>query len=292
MSVYQECGNTAKGKANTGAKEQCLEGIMTKPVVTTVDFKFDSLADAKDLSKWDEAIADGKMWPLYDPEELTTANTEDTFFEGRTQQYKTANGKKITTFTSMLGLCSHAALTSFNDAELRLFEFTEDGKVKAVMNDDGEVFGQSIKLNVGKRLDPTADRPSSTLVTVNYLDYTELEQDGAIFVPDFRASELYGIFDVHMTQVSASTTVIRLKVLDGCAGGGGTLEAFVLANFIVRNLAGVVQTVTFTAPDAQGVYTLTGTGFATGFTVELNGVVTVAGMSYESAKPLSIIVAP
>jgi len=292
MSVYQECGNAEKGKANTGAKEQCLEGIMTKPVVTLPDFKFDSIADAKDITKWEEAIAAKQMWPLYDPEEITTANTEDTFFEGRTQQYKTANGKKITTFTSMLGLCSHAALTTFNGSDLRLFEFTEDGKVKGVKNDDGEIFGQAVKLNIGKRLDPTADRPSSTLVTINYLDYTELEQDGAIFIPDFRASELYGIFDVHLVQVSATATNIKVRVLDGCAGGGGTVNSLVSGDLVVKDLTGATQTVTFTAPDSTGAYTLTGTGFTTGFTVELDGVVNVAGMSYEELEPLSITVTP
>lgn len=292
MAIYQECNNSAKGKANTGAKEQCLEGIMVLPVLTEMDFKFDTLADAKDITKWEEAIAAKKMWPLYVPEEITTANTEDTFFEGKNEQYLTSQGKKITTYTSMLGLCSHSALASFRGAKMRQLEFTEDGKVKGVMNDAGEVFGQAVKLNVAKRLDPTADRPASTLVTTNYLDYTELEQDGAIFVPDFRASELYGIFDVHLVEVSATATNIKLKVMDGCAGGGGTVDTFVSGDFIVKNAIGAVQSTTFTAADADGVYTLTGTAFATGFTVELNGVVTVVGMSYEAVKPLTITVTP
>lgn len=290
MAIYQECNNSAKGKANTGAKEQCLEGIMVLPVLTEMDFKFDTLADAKDITKWEEAIAAKKMWPLYVPEEITTANTEDTFFEGKNEQYLTSQGKKITTYTSMLGLCSHSALASFRGAKMRQLEFTEDGKVKGVMNEAGEVFGQAVKLNVAKRLDPTADRPASTLVTTNYLDYTELEQDGAIFVPDFRASELYGIFDVHLVQVSATATNIKLKVMDGCAGGGGTVETFVSGDFIVKDLTGAVQTVTFTAADADGVYTLTGTAFADNFTVELDGVVVVAGMAYEDVAPLKIAV--
>lgn len=292
MAVYQECNNQDKAFANTGAREQCLEGIMTRPVVTLPDFKFATLADAKDITKWEEAIAAKQMWPLYSPEEITTANTEDTVFEGRNQQYVTAKGKKITTFTSMLGLCSHSSLTTFNQKELRLFEFTEDGKVKSVMNDDGEVFGQLVKPNVGKRLDATADRPPSTLVTMNYLDFTEFEQDGAIFVPNFRESELYGIFEVKLIQVSATATNIKLKVMDGCAGGGQPVLTFADGDFVVKNLAGSTQTVTFTAADADGIYTLTGTGFATDFTVELNGVVTVAGLSYEEDKPLKITVTP
>lgn len=293
MAIYQECNSSSKGKANTGAKEQCLEGIMILPVLTEMDFKFATLEDAKDITKWEEAIAAKKMWPLYVPEEITTANTEDTYFEGKNEQYLTAEGKKITTYTSMLGLCSHAALATFRGAKMRQLEFTEDGKVKGLMNDDGEVYGQAVKLNVAKRLDPTADRPASTLVTTNYLDYKELEEDGAIFVPDFRASELYGIFDVHLQLVSATATNIKVKALDGCAGGGGAITSFVSGDFVVKNAAGAVQSVTFTAADTDGVYTLTGTAFATGYTVELDGVVTTAGgMSYEDIKPITITVTP
>lgn len=289
MSIYVECTGS-KGKKNTGAKEQCIEGIMIRPALAVPGFQFDTIADAKDLAKWNEAVAAKQLFPLYDVEELTTANTEDTFFEGRSKQYKTATGKKITTFTSILGLCSHSALKSFSGSEMKLFEFTEDGAIKGVNTLTGGVTGQSVTLNVAKRLDATADRPPSTLVTINYSDYNEFEDDGVIIRPDWRASELFGIFDATLAQVSASSTVIKLTVGIGCGGSDEMLETLVLANFIVRNLSGVIQTVTFTAADSDGVYTLTGTGFATGYTVELNGVVTQTGLSYESPEKLSITV--
>jgi len=290
MSIYVQCKGKNQDKKNTGAKDQCIEGLMIRTAVAVPGFKFDSKDDALDLDKWNEAVAAKQLFPLYDAEEVTTANTEPTYFEGRSRQYLTAEGKKITTFTSILGLCSHSALKSFGNTELKLFEFTEDGAIKGVNTDDGGVTGQSVTLTVGKRLDATADRPPSTLVTINYLDSDEFEDDGFVGRPTWRAADLYGIFDATLTQVSASATVIRLTVGVGCAGTDELIETLVLADFVVKNASGVNQIVTFTAPDANGVYTLTGTAFASGFTVELVGVVTVGDMSYESPEPLVIVV--
>lgn len=292
MAIFVKCKGKDQNKRNTGAKEQCIEGVMIRTAVAIPGFQFDSRDDAEDLDKWNAAVAAKQIFPLYEAEEVTTANTEPVYFEGRRQQYLTANPKKITTFTSILGLCSHFALTSFGDTPLKLFIFTEDGAILGVNTIDGGVTGQSVKLNVGSRLDATADRPPSTLVTINYLDSSEFEQNGWIGRPDWRDSELFGIFDVTLTQVSASATVIKLTAGVGCAGGDELVETFVLANFVVRNLTGVIQTVTFTAPDSEGVYTLTGTGFADGFTVELLSVVTVGGLSYETPEKLILEVTP
>lgn len=290
MGIFVQCKGKNQDKKNTGAKDQCIEGLMIRTAVAIPGFKFDSKDDALDLDKWNEAVAAKQLFPLYDAEEVTPANTEPTYFEGRSRQYLTAEGKKITTFTSILGLCSHSALKSFGNIELKLFEFTEDGAIKGVNTADGGVTGQSVTLIVGKRLDATADRPPSTLVTVNYLNSDEFEDDGFVGRPSWRASDLYGIFDATLTQVSASATNIRLTVGVGCAGSDELIETLILGDFVVKNGAGATQTVTLTAPDADGVYTLTGTGFANGYTVSLNGVVTIGDMSYESPEPLVIVV--
>jgi len=59
---------------------------------------------------------------------------------------------------------------------------------------------------------------------------------------------------------------------------------------VVKDLAGDDVVVALTAADSDGVYTITGTAFVSGFTVSLNGVVTIADMSYENPEPLVIVV--
>lgn len=288
--IYQECKAQGGSTKNTGAKEQCLEGLTIRNAIAIPGFKFETVTAAKTKSVWDTAIAEKKIFPLYDVEELASANTEDTFFEGRSRKYKTASGKKESTYSSFLGLCSHNALKSFDGKEMQLFEFTEDGAILAVMDtDNAKVKGQNVVLTVGKRLPATADRPASTPVTISYKDFNEFEDSGAILRPEgWDGMDLYGIFDVTITQVAATATSIKFKVSDGCAGGGDVLSVFEDGDVIVKDGTGATQSVTFVAPDSEGVYEVTGTGFTNGFTVELNGVVTKTDTSYESPTVLTV----
>ena len=293
MGVYVECKGKGSGSSNrnTGAKQQCLEGLFIKPALHVPGFSFESVEDAKDKAKWYAAVASKKIFPLYDAEELAAANTEDTVFEGRTRQYVTALGKKVSTFSSFLGLCSHGALKSYNKKDMGLFEFTEDGAIKGVIMADGKVKGQDVVLNVGKRLDATADRPPSTPVTINYKDHNQFEDNGAVLRPeDWGAADLHGIFDVTLAQVSASATVIEFTASTGCAGGDDLIDSLLAANVIVQDLDGANVTVSFVTADENGVYRLTGTGFTTGYTVSLNGVVSQTEISYESPEPLKITI--
>lgn len=289
MAVFVKCKNKKKDQKNTGAKEQCLEGLTIKTAVHVPGFKFDSVEDAEDIAKWNAAIAAKQVIPLYEVEELTPANTEDTVFDGRRKQYITAEGKKVSTYNSFLGLCSHNALKSYHKKDLGLFEFTEDGAILGVINEDGSIKGQSIVMNVGKRVSATADRPPSTSVTLNYKDFNEFEDDGAVLRPEgWGADDIYGIFDVTLNQISASATEIKFTATTGCAGGDEEVTSFVTANIILKDETGATETHSFVAADAEGVYTITGTGFADNFTLSLNGVVTQTGTSYETPVSLKI----
>lgn len=291
---YVECDDEEIGFRNTGSTEECLESVTIKTAVAKPGFSFASIADAKSLAKWKLAIAAKDLFPLYDVEELSNANTEDTVFEGRNKTYTTAKGKKVNTYNSFLGLCSHNALTSFDAKELQLFEFTEDGEIKAVVQDEtGKIKGQSVTLGIGKRVDAMPDKPPFTPVTVTYKDFKEYENRGALLRPGFTASDVVGIFDVHLKQVLATATRIEFTATTTCAGGSAKNKALIAGDVIVRNLLGAVVTTSFiTADPVTGIYALTGTGFATGYTVNLNGVITQVEMIIEAVEPLKITITP
>ena len=99
-----------------------------------------------------------------------------------------------------------------------------------------------------------------------------------------------GIFDVQLAQVSATATTIKFTASAGCSGGGALVTSLIAANIVVKNAAGAIQTVSFVTADANGVYTLTGTGFANGHTVSLNGVVAQTTIMYESPEPLVVTI--
>lgn len=291
MSIIVECGKSNTGPKNTGAKEQCYLGVTTKYAFSPdPEFGFAKLEDLKTKEKWDEAIAQKKIYPLYEVEEYTNADTEDGFYDGFRRQIKTSSGNKIRTFRTIIGLCSYAALKSHSGKSGRVFEFTEDPGIKAVQSND--LFkGQKATLEVGKLQDSVAGTPQSTVVSVNYTDEKEYTYNGVnVRLDGWGDQDVFGIFDVNFQIVSASSTSIKFKVGTGCSGGDDFITSLGTDDIILRDTNGAIADTSFVAADGDGVYELTGTAFASNFTLATNGVVTVAGMSYESPEPLKITI--
>jgi hypothetical protein len=285
--VIVECNKEGVGNANTGAKEQCLEGVTIRHALATDEQEFATVTAAKTLATWKADRDLKKIIPLFEIEELAVGDTEDTFFEGNSK-YKTKNGKKIRTFNCFLGLCSHNALTSYNGKKMRVYEFTDAQEIKGVTPDGVKVRGQLVTITVGKRIDALPDKPAYTPVTLEYADYKEFENSGVILKPTWSNIELEGIFDVNIKVVSASATSIKFTVDAGCAGDKVTsLED---ADVTLKTAAGAVVTHTFVAADPNGIYELTGTGFVTGNKLDLNGIVSQTEATYESTGAVSVTV--
>lgn len=289
MSTIVECNVNENGPLNTGAKEQCYLGVTTKyAFCPDPSWGFEALEDLKDKEKWEKAIAEKKIYPLYEAEEYAVADTEDQFFEGLRKQYKTADGKKIRTFRSVIGLCSYKALKSHSDKAGRVFEFTEDPGIKAVQS-DSKFKGQKATLSVGKLQDTIAGTPQSTVITVNYTDEREYINNGVnVRLDGWGDQDVFGIFDVNLVQVSASATSIKFKAIAGCAGGNEVLKSLLTDEVVLKDASGAVQDTSFVAADSEGIYELTGTAFASGFKLSLKDVVSKVGMAYESPEPLII----
>lgn len=283
--VIVECHKEGQANKNTGANEQCLEGVVIRHALATAEQEFDSVTDFKDLAAWKADRDLKKIIPLYEIEELAVADTEDTFFEGNSK-YKTKNGKKIRTFNCFVGLCSHNALTSYNNKKMRVYEFTDAQEIKGTTPDGVKVKGQLVTITVGKRIDAMPDKPAHTPITLEYADYKEFENNGVIVKPDWSQIELNGIFDVRIHQVSASATSVKFTVDAGCAGD--VVTSLETADITFKTAGGTLVTHSFVAPDADGVYELTGTGFVAGNIVDLNGIVVQTEATYESEAPLSI----
>lgn len=293
LIINELCGTATKKPKNTGHRgAQCLEGVMEKVALGKSGFRFDTVATFKDKTVWREEIAAKNIVPLFDAYVVTPANTEATSYTTGNFNYETAPAVKITTFESYLGFCSHAALKSYAGTEYdQVFEFNNDGSLVGVYVDGGKVKGQNLKdLNVGIRSIATSDKPSTTVVRLTYADYNELEDNAVVVKPDWTHNDLGGIFDIELTQVSATSTEIKFKALWDC--GTAVVTNLVAADVVVKDAAGVVQTVSFVVADANGVMTVTGTGFATGYTLEIDGVIIQTEIIYEGVAPLVITVTP
>lgn len=285
--INELCGSDAVTPKNTGTSgAECIEGVLEKQFVARSGFSFPTVAAFKSRAAWIEAIENKDIVPLFAAQVVTNANTEPTVYTTGNFSYQTSPGAKIITYENYLGFCSYSALVSYENSDYtQVFDYNTDGSFVGVYQEDGSVKGQDIKLTVGIRQNTVLDKPATTLVTVNYLNFKQIINNAVVIKPTF-GQDLKGIFDVQLEQVSASATTIEFKAIVEC--GKRPLNSLIAANVIVRDAAGAVQTVSFVAADADGVYTITGTGFATGYTVEINGVVTQGDMMYEGEGVLTI----
>jgi hypothetical protein len=284
-----ECAQSEAKTLNTGAKEQCLTAPVVRHALAETDQEFTTATEAKSLAVWRTAEAAKQIIPLFGVEALATADTEDTYFEGR-NRYKTKNGKKIRTFESHLGECSHRALASYNGKKMRVYEFTDAQEIKACTVDGVKVRGQLVTIEVGKLVDATDDKPQFTPVTLTYEDYKEYENGPVRLKPTWSNIELQGIFDVTLEIVGVPTSSqIKFKASGGCSGDD-EVKVFVDENILVTETNGVTPiTHSFVAPDANGIYTLTSAAlFANGQLVKLAGVVQSTEATYEGVEALVV----
>lgn len=279
MSIIVEFTVLGEGNKNTGANDQFHEGVAIRHALATDEQEFATVAAFKTLATWKADVDLKKIIPLYEIEELAIADTEDTYFEGNSK-YLTKNGKKIRTFTCMIGLNSHAALASYNNKTMRVYEFTDAQEIKGVTPDGVKVRGQLVTVTVGKRVDAMPDKPAHTPVTLTYSDYKDFEKNGVIAKPTWSHIEVNGIFDAKIVVVSSSSTSVKFKVLTGDALD--TVTSLDTDDVTFKTALGVAVAHSVVPADADGIYELVGTGFAAGHKVDLNGVVIQTEATYQS----------
>jgi hypothetical protein len=288
MPKIIECSQSDVSQKNTGAKEQCLVAPVVRHALAPTSQEFATATAAKTLADWRTAEAAKEIIMLFELEALANANIEPTFFEGR-RKYLTKEGKSAVTFEVHLGACSYGALKSYDGKKMRVYEFTDDQKIIGTTPDGTKVRGQLITIEVGPQNKATDDKPQFCVVTITYEDSKEYINGPVELKPSWSHLELQGIFDIDLELVSASATEIKFKASAGCSGDD-VIKAFEDADILLKDGSGAPATHSFVAADADGVYTLTGTGFATGFTVELNGVVQKTEATYEDTGALVITV--
>jgi len=281
-------GTTTKNTGHSG--NECFESVLKRTMVAKTDFRFVALADFKDKAKWLLAIAAKDIVPLYDAYAVAAANVAQKKFESGTFSIVTEDAIKKTKYESYLGFCSHRALSSYEESEYtQVFEFNKDGSLIGCYDSDGKIKGQDLtNLAVGIRNIATDAKPPFSEVEMTYRDFKELQERFCVVVPTWSEKDLQGIFDVELSQVARTSTSIKVALSLECTGANVT--NFTGANFVVKDAAGAVQTVSFVPYDAVAkCYEFTGTGFAAGYTVELAGVVSIVSTNYELVETLVLI---
>ena len=284
--MLNEACETGTGSVkNIGGKKQCLEAPVKTYALAKDGFTFPDVTTAKTKAAWDAAIENKDIIPFPYVEGIEANNTDAAIRNGRYRDYTLKEAVRGSTYRQDLAICTHEAVKSFENSEYtRIFRITADDEVTCEVLDDGKVKGEALtSFIVGIRQEATDADVPFTNIQVKYK-----KELFSILKPSFDISELDGVYDVVLEQVSASATSIKFKAKTACSGN--SISSLESADIVVKDDEGQAQTVSFVAPDSDGVYEVTGTAFATGYTVEIDGVVAKTDIFYEAIEPLTITV--
>lgn len=280
------CSTEQTAQKNTGFKDNCLESKLHIPVLSN-GHVFPTVADFKTTQSWRDAIASKALVPLFPVYEVADASTEDTLFQSGSFSKVTQKGAEIVTFECYISAAAYAALKSYEGGDYReIFEYNEEGDYSGVFAiDNTGVRGRKISSIEVTRIRATNDKVPYVSGRITYADKNDVL--GAVIVKsDLQDDHLVGIFDVALEQVSATASEIKFKA----KAGNSLVTSLVSDDLVVKDASGVAQTTSFVAADANGVYTITGTAFAAGYTVEGVGVIVQATAMYEVVEPLAVTI--
>lgn len=286
MAIVNEvCGNTTTAAPkNTGGKKQCLEGPVRTYALARENFSFANVAAAKSKAAWDTAKAAKDVVIFWDVESIEANNTDAEIQNGRYEDYKLKAAVKGVDYRHNISVCSQEALESYEDSEYtRIFRITDDDEITCEVQSDGTVKGEPLaNMIVGQRNDPTTDDVAFSVTTFKFRSYSQ-----SILRSDFQMANYEGIYDVELTETTSSATSIKFTAALPCTGS--SLLTMVSANIALYESDGVTpKAFTFVAADSNGEYELTGTGFANGMILKLDGVITLSETMYETPEDVVI----
>lgn len=284
MSVINEVCGTSTSPKNLGGKDQCLEKAVKTLMLAKDSFSFADLATFKTEAAWETAIENKDIVPLPNVENPEENNTEAVIKNGAHRDYTIKDAIPGSNYRIDASICTYEALKSYENTEYtRVFEITFDDEVTADVQSDGTIKGRKItSLTIPLRARATAEDVPFTGVNVKFS--SDLF---SILKTDFEPSDLEGIFDV-VLEIEGTPTAssIKFKALSDCSGR--VIKTLEDGDVVLNDASGSAQTITFVAPDADGVYEITGTAFANDFVLGLDGVVVKSEAMYEAPVPTVI----
>lgn len=271
----------------TGISPNCevIIGAPEKIFLTKEGFSFASEADAKNETKWNDAIEAEDILPLPLIEEFTDNSEDDTYYVSPITNIATfiREGKTDFTFMFKFDPCLYKRLRGLNGKRMRLM-YADSGNNVIASSPDGVKFQGvvSATLRVQKWISSTGDNLSFIPVRFVVESSTERNDQIAAFNVSWNIKGLNGIQPASLTVVSASATSIVVDVAQSC--DGVAIEGITTpAEFsLIKASDSSAQTITTVTESGTipGRYTLAGTGLVTG-SVNIAGVLSLAGSFYK-----------
>lgn len=276
--MRNEVCNGGKKYRNTASRSQCYEKNAKTIALVDKGFKFASVAIARELINYNKEKRLKNIVPLQDIHGIEDNIVEASYQERIRDKQKTKSAIDGVSYTFHLSTNGHKAIESYDDTkDFDVFIFTEDDKLICVEDKDGKVGGIPIRsFSVGSRIQAKPDSVPSTKVDIQFKKH-----DPSIISLNFYSDDLEGVYDLDLEVVSATSTTIEFKATSfGKDVTGLSSDNIVLKDDSMATLS--FSLVTFDADTKT--YKITGTGFANGYTLDLDGVQEAGLITYESVE--------
>jgi hypothetical protein len=297
MAYNGSCSENQKG---TNVKQVCVEwGNIARIWRAVPGFKFDSEADAQNLTKVQEAIQNEQLYPfpLLSGFEV---NDEDTIYDEQAlgKAYVRA-GKKDWKLQMFSNPYKDAQLRTHSLAAGGFYQVDSLGGFRGIQNEAGELYPIPYQIfAVEKAIENNGSDASFKFVISIGLSDSQVNayaDDVAIVEGSdiaWNAITVEGLENVELTVASASaTTIVVGATVEGTSVPVTGLDSTPSADFIVKTAAGVEIVPTLISEDGTtGVYTLTVTGLVTGDTIALTSPAVMITEGYKGDNPVSMTV--
>jgi hypothetical protein len=286
--------NCATRRKNTGIAGLCQDiGPLSGYIITPYNWETTE-ANALLKATYDTAIsaAEGLRIYPFPPAVAMTDNSEDTVFEELALgNLFVKDGKVNLMFMHESSRYKHEALKSHTLQKVGVILIDQQGRLHGVR--EGEKF-QAIKLQqfvVGRlNINDGAGIATKTSVTMIFADTNKWETSPAVVAGlDWSPNDLQGLIDVNLIAGVSTGSALRVTIKSDKSGDPFTA---IVGDFVVKNPAGVVQTITSVTPPVNGLHVLNFTTPLTAavYSVDLLPPATMVTKGYESTGPVSITI--
>ena len=267
--------------ATGGIDEQGLIGAYSEAFYFPDSFEFSSVAFAKDIDNWSDAVQNSGA--IYLGRCKFENNSEEAqFFTDAPLNIneETSAATKVLRAIQQTNSITHAELKKLDGRSGSVAFLTSKGFVVARFQDDGAPKGRPASFSVASREVPTTEQPTRyTIIDINLTDNDGDENNPCEFKVDWLFKEVEQVNPVGVTvqNESSNGSTLTAELTLTKAGTVSPLTGAVAADFSAIDEDGQALTIdSVSESGATGVYTINLTTALTTAIVSFNGIRDVA----------------
>jgi len=267
-------------------------GTVAGMLVLPPDFEITDEATARTYATWEaamQAIKTERLYPVNLLHAFDDQSEETMLADGITGKVFVKSGVDTYNMTFASSPYRHATLKTL-EGRRSIFLFDVNGNIRGTSPDGVKLEAMNVKISVGNHKVNNGTDPGRTVITVSFEETDIVNRYPSVLSDlNFKPQNFEGLQTVDLSVVSGSVSGAVVSVVDKFSGAAALgLEA---ADFLIKNVAGVAQTVTSAVDNEDGTYNIVYTVSAGTYTFDLKQPKDMTTKGYESSKAVSKVLA-